>query len=341
MRYYDIRVFPPATSSAPNRVWSSLAPSGKVVTSFNGATATAVAAPSGKSDPGALQVEFDILASFLGIPGGDVGSSTITIHGVPLSDLQQAQNWYGSTIAVRGGMQAGLPLAAPQQAGLLIQGVIYQAFGNWIGDDMNLSFVVVPSGNTLDSPGNFSFVWEKGQALSTAIQNTLQVVYPASTYKIRMNIANTYATAQPIANKSSTLTEFAQFINSLTNSAVNISFWNYATLLVTDNSVQTNMVHLSFTDLIGQPKWVNPNTMQFMTVMRADIQVGTTIKMPQGLLYAPGTVTTTAASAPSQLKYKTAFQGIFTVQSVRHVGNFRDPDGASWASIFEAVANAQ
>lgn len=319
MRYYDIRVFPQSTNSTPSRIWTSF--------------------PNGKQDPGALQVEIDVLGSFLGIPGGDVGASTVTIHGVPLADLQQAQNFFGSIIAVRGGMQAGLPLAIPQQSGLLIQGKVFQAFGNWIGDDMNINFVIVPSGNTLDTPGNFSFMWAKGQALSTAIQNTLQVVYPSSTYKIRMNIGNKYATSQPIADKKSTLTEFAQFIYSLTNGAVNIGFWNYATILVTDNSVQSNLVKLAFTDLIGQPKWVSFNIVQFMTIMRADIQVGTTITMPQGLPNAPGTVTTTAAAAPSQAKYKTTFQGNFTVQSVRHIGNFRDPDGSSWASIFEAFPN--
>lgn len=324
MRYYEIRVFPqigPAqgVTSTPDRIWTSFL--------------------NGKNDPGALQVEFDVLGSFLGIPGGDVGASTITVHGVPLSDLQQAQNFYGSVISLRGGMQAGLPLANPKQAGLLIQGVVYQSFGNWIGDDMNINFVVVPSGTTLDTPGNFSFLWTKGQALSAAIQNTLQVVYPSSTYKIRMNIGKNYATSQTLADKKSTLTEFAQFVYSLTNGAVNIvSYGN--TISVTDGSAQFNPVKIAFADLIGQPKWVSFNVMQFMTIMRADIQVGTMIAMPQGLPNAPGTVTTVAAAAPSQAKYKTAFQGNFTVQSARHVGNFRDPDGASWASIFEAYPNA-
>lgn len=329
-RYYEISVFSQGPNSTPSRTWSSLAPGGKV---------SAATTSGSKSDPGALQVEIDVLASFLGIPGGDVGASTITIHGIPLSDLQQAQNFHGSIITVRGGMQRGLPLASPNQAGLLIQGMIFQSYANWISDDMNINFVVVPSGQTLDSPGNFSFTWVKGQSLSSAIQNALQIVYPSNKYKIKMNILNTYATSQTIADKKSTLTEFSQFIYSLTNSSVNISLWDYNTILVTDNSIQSNLVKLAFADLIGQPKWVRFKVMQFMTIMRADIQVGTTINMPQGLINSPGTVTTTAAATPSQAKYQTSFRGNFTVQSVRHVGNFRDPDGASWASIFEAFPN--
>ena len=317
-------------------------PNGKVVTSFNGATTSTVTTSGGKSDPGALQVEFDVLASFMGIPGGEVGASTISIHGIPLSDLQQAQNWFQSSITVRGGMQAGLPLAVPSQAGLLIQGTIWQSFGNWIGDDMNLNFVVVPSLYTSAGPGNFTFKWLPGQQLSTAIQNTLQVVYPSSRWQIRMSIGTTYATAQPIANVSTTLTDFAQFISGLPATQGNVNIWAYGnTISISDGSQTQKPVPISFTDLIGQPKWVSQNVMQFMTAMRADVQVGTTIKMPQGLPNAPGTVTTTAAAAPSQLKYKTAFQGVFTVQAVRHVGNFRDPDGSSWASIFEAFASAQ
>jgi hypothetical protein len=319
VRYYSISVFPQATNSTPSKTWSSY--------------------PNGKIDPGALQVEFDILGSFLGIPGGDVGACSVTIHGIPLSDLRQAQNYYGSTISVRGGFQKGLPLANPSQAGLLVQGKVWQSFSNWIGDDMSLTFVLVPSVAILDNPGNFSFTWAKGQPISAAIQTTLQTVYPSPPYKINMAIGN-YSTPQAIPNHCSTLTEFSQFIYSQTKGLVNIFMWDGVNVWVVDGSVTPKPKSLNFTDLIGQPKWVGFNIMQFMTPMRADIQINTMIKMPQGLPNAPGTVTTTAVSAPSQAKYQSAFQGTFTVQSVRHVGNFRDPDGASWASIFEAYPNA-
>ncbi len=317
-RFYSLIVTPPLGSSPQ---WTSY--------------------PNGKNDPGALNVELDLLSSFYGIPDGDVGNSTITIHGVPLSDLQQAQNFYGSNIAVLGGMKKGLPLAVPAQSGVLLQGQIFQSFANWQRTEMNLSFVVVPSGNTISSPGNFVFNWQKGQSLAAALSATLSVVYPKPKYKILMQIGSGYSTATQKPHYVPTLTEFSKYILQLTETqsteGVNIALWNNNTVLVTDGTVkQAKPTQLLFTDLIGQPKWVAPNTMQFSTVMRADINVGAMVLMPKNLPNAPGSVTTTAAAAPSQLKYKVSFQGQFIVQSVRHIGNFRDPDGTAWSTIFEA-----
>jgi hypothetical protein len=127
-----------------------------------------------------------------------------------------------------------------------------------------------------------------------------------------------------------------QFINSLTSGQVLVALWNDNTVIATDGTITTKPKILAFTDLIGQPKWVDINMMQFTTVMRADIQVGSYVMMPPGLQNLPGIVTTTQPAAYQQLKYKTAFQGTFLIQSVRHIGNFRDPDGAAWATIFQA-----
>jgi hypothetical protein len=308
-----------------------------VVTPPIGSSPTWTSYPKGINDPGALNVEFDILASFYGLPDGDMGSSTITVHGIPLSDLQAAPNFYQANIAINGGMKAGLPLASLQQAGLLLQGMIFQSFANWNGTEMNLSFVVAPSGNTLKTPGNFSFHWMKGQPLAAALQTTLQTVYPKP-YVVQMNIGSNYAT-KGAANTSKTLAEFAQYIYSLTGNAVNISLLGNVVIVTDGTTAPIKVKTLAFTDLIGQPKWVGPNQMQFTTVMRADIQVGSYVKMPPNLLNTPGIVTTLQPAAYQQLNYRSSFQGNFWVTQVRHIGNFRDPDGSSWATIFQALAS--
>ncbi len=293
--------------------------------------------PDGKSDPGALNVQLDLLA----YPGATpMGNSTVSIEGISLADLLQPQQYAGQLIFVRGGMKAGLPLANPAQSGLLIKGTIYQAFGNWVGTDMNLNFVIVPGAYTFANPANLVFHWQPGTSLNTAIETMLSVAYPG--VPLVINIGAQYATTQPVTHVAHTLSMFAQWLKQFTASAsspgVDIMILNSGAILVADGSVKTPAVQLAFNDLIGQPKWVDQNTMQFTTVMRADVQVGSFVRMPVGMQNAPGFVQTGAASLPSSLRYKTAFQGLFVIQSVRHVGNFRDADGTAWASIFQAAA---
>jgi hypothetical protein len=71
--------------------------------------------------------------------------------------------------------------------------------------------------------------------------------------------------------------------------------------------------------------------------MRADIQVGSHILMPQGAgLGGPGSVTISSAAVnPGLLNLKTAFQGEFTVTAIRQVGNFRDTGPTAWVTMFQ------
>jgi hypothetical protein len=290
----------------------------------------------GVDDPGALNIEFDFFEYVYAIP---MGNSTLTIEGVSLEDLQQAPQFAGQQLSMKAGMSAGLPLANPTQAGLVLAGQIFQSFGNWAGTEMTLDFVVIPSLYTVSSPGNIVLNWKKGTTLQQALATTLSIAYPNTTAVFR--IAQ-HINSHDDIGAYSTLSNLAKHVKSVTKSptspGVDIVYLNTAnTIIVLDGSVQTNPTQLQFTDLIGQPTWTDVNVMQFTTVMRADIGVGTVIKMPQGLQDVPGIVTTTAAAFPSQLKYKTAFQGTFLVQSVRQIGNFRDPNGASWATIFQCV----
>lgn len=321
-RYYEITVFPPATSSLPVETWTSY--------------------PGGKNDPGALNVQIDLLSGQYANP---VGNSTVVIDGIPLNDLFQATQYAGMDITIKGGMQAGLPLANPTQNGLLLKGQVFQSWGNWQGTDMSISFSINPSQYTFPNPGNFVFNWAPGQSLAAALANTLNVAYPGLARII--NIGSQYATSGGVhsTHYAHTLSQIAQYIKKLTQTSsapgVDVAMLPDGTLFVSDGSVKTTAVQIAFTDLIGQPKWVDQNLLQFTTVMRADVQIGTYIRMPAGLTNSPGLIGTTAESLPGGQnlgpQYKTAFQGIFTIRGVRHVGNFRDPDGASWATIYQAT----
>ena len=299
--------------------------------------------PSGVSDPAALQVEFDFFSAESSAGAGQQFAS-LTIEGIALTDLFQAQKFTGRNIVVRAGMQAGLPLANPAQAGVIWNGTIFQSFGNWQGTSQTLDFVMSPGGSiyTYSNPGNFVLNWPKGTSLQSALTTCLNTAYPTLNPP-QFAISNQYVLNYNVLHAVSTFPLLAKYVNSITNSiappGVFMAINPDNSIHVYDGSVSPSAPkQIAFTDLIGQPTWIDVNTMQFVTVMRADIQVGTVIQMPAGL-GGPGTTVLTPNALPSFLgpQYQTSFQGTFLVQSVRFIGNYRDPNGASWATVFKAV----
>ncbi|AOJ70868.1 hypothetical protein WS83_20410 [Burkholderia sp. MSMB2042] len=241
-------------------------------------------------------------------------------------------------MSMKGGMQAGLPLANPKQAGLLAAGQIWQSFGNWEGTEMTLDLVLNPAVYTLDQPGNIVLNWTANMPLAQALKQTLSIAYP--TLSALINISDKLVQSHDEVHRCSTLEQLAQLLSEITQG--NFLGADYAGVQVTiqagqivvyDSTYQPNTVQLAFTDFVGQPTWIAPNVMQVKLVMRADIQLGTELLMPQGLQNTPDIVLTSAAALPSNLKYKSAFQGKFSVIEQRHIGNFRALDGASWVTI--------
>ena len=88
---------------------------------------------------------------------------------------------------------------------------------------------------------------------------------------------------------------------------------------------------IAFVDLIGQPTWILAPTIAFKTMMRADIQPGNMVLMPKTL------IANTAQAQSALINQKAAQQGTFLITSVHHYGNFRQPDGYSWVTEFNAV----
>ena len=312
------------------------------ITNASGATVGHITShPNGLQkppDPGALDMEFDVLVYDYAKPSG---GSSITIYGVGLGALSQAQQFAGMTVALKGGMGKGLPLANPAQAGLLLAGNIFQSFGNWVGTQMTLDMVINPSTYTYDAPGIFVLNWPAGTPLATAIAQMLTAAYPKAKQVIQISSALVLPNSE--WHYCNTLTQMASYIQGITAGMISptyngVSIWfQGGTFFVSDGTTLGSMVQIAFNDLIGQPTWIDVNVIQFKTVMRADIQMGQIVKMPTGLQNQPGVVTTTGQSQPSNSKYAATFQGQFTVTSVRHVGNFRSTDSAQWASIFTAT----
>jgi hypothetical protein len=317
MRYYELTLTPQGATK-PVRTWGSH--------------------PNGIIDPGALQIEYDALIGPYGTP---TGASTVTLRGIALQDLTQPQQFAGMTLELKSGMRAGLPLVNPAQAGTILKGQVFQAFGNWEGVNQTLDFVVLPGGYTLDNPGNFVLNWRAGTTLSDALLQTLDVAYPDTPLSI--NISSEFVQAHDEIGVYDTLDQLAQVVGDITDS---VPFSNRVTIgiqagkiVVFDTTFSPSPIQLVFTEFVGQPTWINVNTIQVKLVTRADLQMGSIVRMPQGLQNLPGFVTTTQSAYPSSIKYQTTFQNNFIVKELRQVGNFRAADATQWVTIANCILN--
>jgi hypothetical protein len=315
---------------------------GLVYTSFDGRV----------TNPAALQVEMDLPVAPFASPAST--GAFVKIWGIPLSDISQSKNLRFKNIKVFGGFQKGLPLANPAQAGLLVQGYIFQAFGNWIGVEQSLDLIIAAGPppadiNNPSVPPNLSFNWKQGQNMGDAIKSTLATAYPTFTSKVNVNSNLTLPADEPSFYHS--LEEFARYIKSASKSIIKTDTYpgvdiklEGKTFTVYDNtppaSSSTSTAgstkgtppdkSVAFQDLIGQPTWIEAPLIQFKTMMRADLKVGDQVTMPQTL------VTNTAQAQSSLINQEVAFQGKFH-SSIRHVGNFRQATADAWVTIFEAA----
>jgi hypothetical protein len=249
----------------------------------------------------------------------------------------------GLNVTVSGGMAQGLPLANPQQAGVLLKGQIYQAFGNWIGTDQTLDMFFVAGGVATGSPtiptnkpgaSNFSFIWPAGSSLASAIGQTLSTAMPGLTqsFAISPNLVTNapqtghYSSFQAFADAMKTMTRGilgGTYLGvQMTNDGTTISVYDGTTM----GSGGSTMI--SFQDLIGQPTWIAPGTISVKTVLRADIHQGATINLPPSLV-------TNSAAALTRFQDQTAFSGAFMVQQIHHYGHSRQPSASDWATVFQ------
>ena len=306
----------------------------------------------GQSLPGALNVEWNIPIYNYATP---ISGSWVRIWGVSLEEISQANDLAGASITIRGGMKKGLPLAKPAQSGVIMEGTIFQAFGNWIGTDMTLELQLQPPTGIGSKPLNFTFNWRQQTPMEDMIRTTLQSAMPG--FEIKVAISDQLVMSSNQYGAYTKLEDFAKAINRLSLASqfkgikplgggpyggVQISI-SANTVTAYDNtkdfskSTYDSPKQIAFEDLIGQPTWITPQDINFKCPTRADLSVGDFIKMPDKLT-TPYIITTQQASIPgTPNKNKSAFKGKFVIRSMQHFANFRQPDAASWVTSFVAT----
>jgi len=295
---------------------------------------------------GALNVEWDLPISVYNSP---LGGASLRVYGVGLPLLAQAANFNPSAdgkkycnIKISGGMAQGLPLANPEQYGVLINTRIQQAFGNWQGTSQTLDFIMVLPAGSKENPFNFSFTCANNAPLAPAIETTLKNVFPNAS-SVNVNISPNLIAPEPLYQQNFTLTEFAKYLNEKSISIIGGTTYPGIQISYVDNIINVydytvpsliKPIKIQFTDLIGQPTWIAPYTLTFKTVLRYDLKVGGQITMPQKS--AQNGLILTLPSSQSQYKEVVNFQGTFFIQNVRHLGIFRQPDANSWVTVVQA-----
>lgn len=295
-----------------------------------------------RADLGAQTVEFVIpVAAF----NATAGQATARIWGISKQQISQSSDFNGASIKIFGGMKPGLPLATKVagQSGLLLSGNIFQAFGNWMGINQTLDFVITGDGGaTIADPASLSFTWPQGTKMADMIATVLRQAYPQFTVDI--NIRSNLVLTQDEHGVYQTIQQFSTYVNNLSRNiipgrypGVGITLKD-GVLKVFDDMASTSasVTTIDVVELIGQPTWLNPATIQFNTVLRADLSLTSMIKFGQDL---SGFALTTPQSG-SNVRVKNAFNGTWTISLVRHIGNSRAPDAQSWISTFQAITNA-
>lgn len=318
----------------------------------------------GTLDPGGLRVEIDVQAAPMAAP---TGQSMVTVWGVPLQPtgnfpgISQASNLNNLPVTVSGGMQKGLPLASADanQAGVLIKGVINQAYGNWMDVAQSLVLVITSDGGaTQAAPANIVVNWKKGAELSAALQQTLSTAYPK--LKLDVHITKNLVLQSDEVATYSTIQQLAAYVKKVSAAILGgtysgVDIWiNNDVIDVYDNvtpdqkSALANtqsttpqaggtgaVTTINFVDLIGQPTWLDAFTISFSVVMRGDLTVGSQVKLPE----ISQLQSITSPQSLSLARNKSAFTGTWGISMARHVGDSRAPTAMSWISVFQAYSN--
>jgi hypothetical protein len=201
-------------------------------------------------------------------------------------------------------------------------------------------------GGSIAHPANLIHNLQPNQLLSEAIRATLSTAFPKA--QLNIKISPNLKVPYQDAGIYQSLSQISAYWKQLSHSILGTDKYTGIQTAVHGNTIHvldgtnagqsaiSSPGQLSYLDLIGQPTWISINTINFKTVLRADIKFGDTVVMP------PTLMTSSAASivpfGDSSQKGALSFKGNFNIQKVLHIGDFRNPDGNAWCTVYEALS---
>lgn len=316
---------------------------------------------NGLPNPGALEVEFDIVNAM----GHFIGPAAhLRIRNVPIQICQQARAYQWTKVEIYGGFFSngfsGFKLAKQSQSGALGFGYVQACIPNYMGTEMVMDFIIVPtvSGNpdiglpstsAPNSPKDYQFNWQVGQTFIEAVRNTLAKPLNLKLIgSVNSKIKNN--TDKPIINQLSTFAEFSIYLKKLTAnivnppisgkvqaySGVNMIFKSFDTVLIFDDSSESATIKLKVEDFIGQPSIYSPQGLDVQSIhpLRADLLMPLSVKFPN---ISTLISTSVGSVAGAQEKPLTASTAELRIKQVRHIGKFRDNSAQGWATYLTSI----
>ena len=320
MRYYDITISNPDTK--------------KVIRTFS------TLKTNGDYNPSGLRAYFDLPANNY---AQLAGNGIVRLWGVSYEDLTHTQDLNNALISISVGMSQGLPLAKPQQKGLVFSGYVWQAFGNWQGTEITLD-LIVSNLTSSEQAANLTFTCAKGANIKNSIVQTLKNAYGKQGYTVdgESQLSSTLIAKQDLFGQYQNIVQFATAMYALGKSlnpdptypSVNITTVG-TVFYLWDSTKQSLIKNIEFTDMIGNATWSAQGLISFKTVMRADLAVNQYIQMPKSsnVINVPNSF--------SQFRNNVSFPNKFNIYSLRHLGDSRQPDADSWCTVVQAqIINA-
>lgn len=298
-----------------------------------------------------LDVELDLSTN--GASTQNQGAQLITIRGVTPQMVAQVHTLNNYDIVVYGGFAKGMPLAT-SMASLgftpLVKGKVFGAFGNWVGTDIYISLPILPTNGVgvVDGNGtvqfpNMTLNGKKGEQWEAVITRSLVQAMPNVKYVV--DVRKELVLSEDQQGTGYNLDAMGQLWNKQSMSilgsdptyqGIGVS-WRSGTLYVTDNpkSVGSKDVTIKASQLIGNPVWTQPLTLQLMCPMRSDIYIGDTVTIPQDALYLAPSTAATAQADVANATSAASLSGSYAVNGIRHLGRSRSPEAAEWSSIYD------
>lgn len=321
MRYYDITITP--RNAAPIR-FSSAGLGGKPISS-------------------ALRVDLDIYQQEF---HQAAQNSYVRVYGINYKDISKFADLNPQVpldnpdnfarIVVKAGMSKGLPLAKPEQQGILVDGVIGQAFANWVGNEITLDLVILPRIGSPAAPINLPLDWKKNQTLEAAVRQSLAVGYPNTPIKGGFSPKLKYPEDQQAIYYD--LEQLATYVYNTSKSIDPANNYQGATItytadgfLLSDGTNQPAAKKIEYTDFIGNTTWLDIATIQAKLVMRGDLTILDRVQFPDTFPQ------TNLPNSFSQYRNKLSQPGQFQITQIRHVGSSRQPSADSWVTIINCL----